>query len=161
MVYDFVIIILKIGFILFFIGFCSRLRNVEFNRIFDTLLVSLPAALLGGRIYHVLINIDKYKVNILDMLNINKGGFDIAGIILGAFLGAWLYIVYKKYSLLEFLDIIAPALVLGDMVFNFLFLDFAVNILMFIILLFITKAIQKRGFVIASYIILIFVVKII
>lgn len=160
MVYDFVIITLKIGLILFFIGFCCRLRNVEFNKIFDTLLAALPAALLGGRIYHILINIDEYKGSIIDMLNINKGGFDTVGIILGAFLGGWLYIIYKKYSLLEFLDVTSASLVLGDMVFNILSLDFAVNILMFIILLFITKVIQKRGFVIASYVILLFVVKI-
>lgn len=161
MAHDFTIMILKIVSILLLIGLCCKLRKIDFNSIFDTIIVSIPAALLGGRIYHIVIDIDKYKLNIIDMLNISKGGFDLTGMVIGTFIGAWLYTVYKKYSLLDFMDIIAPALVLGDMVFKILSLGDAVNILMLIILMFITKVAQKSGFVIASYLVMIFIVNII
>lgn len=161
MSYDFTIMILKIVLIFMLIVLCCKLRKIDFNSIFDTMIVSIPSAFLGGRIYHVVMNIDKYKLNIIDMLNISKGGFDNIGMIIGIFIGSWLYTVYKKYSLLDFMDIIAPALVLGDMVFNILSLGFSVNILMLIILMFITKVAQKSGVVITIYLILIFIVNII
>lgn len=161
MAYNFIIMILKIALVLLFIRLCCKLRKVDFNNVFDTLIVSLPAALLGGRIYYILINIDKYNMNIINMLNVNKGGFSKTGILIGAFSGACIYIIYKKYSFLDVMDVIAPGLIFGDMIFKFSSLGYNVDILMLIILMFITKMSQKRGSVVISYLVLIFVVNII
>ncbi len=89
-----------------------KIRKINYNKIFDTILVSIPSAFIGGRVYHVVTNIDLYKNNIIDVFNINHGGIDHAGIILGILMGSYVYRKVKKESFFEFIIVTIPVVFL-------------------------------------------------
>lgn len=89
-----------------------KIRKINYNKIFDTILVSIPSAFIGGRVYHVITNIDLYKNNIIDVLNINHGGIDNIGIVIGILMGSYVYRKVKKESFFDFLIVTIPVVIL-------------------------------------------------
>ena len=81
-----------------------------FNMMFWTLIF----AIIGARLYYVAFNLEYYRTNILEIFQIWKGGLAIHGALL---FGAITIIIYcKKYKVRvgKILDIIVPALLLGQ-----------------------------------------------
>jgi len=70
--------------------------------------------ILGARIYYCIFNLDYYLSNILDIFKIWEGGLAIHGGIIAGIIFIFFYTRKHGISLLDILDVFAPALVLGQ-----------------------------------------------
>ena len=99
-------------------------RNAKFygvpdqivSDLFFTVLIS---AIAGARILYVLINLNAYKDNLLDVFKIWNGGLVFFGGFLGGALGAIIFLKIKKMDIWKTADVIAPGLALGHSVGRF------------------------------------------
>ncbi|MBC8081517.1 MAG: prolipoprotein diacylglyceryl transferase [Gorillibacterium sp.] len=82
----------------------------------DLLLIGVPSALVGARIYYVIFQWEDYRGNILDVFKIWEGGIAIYGALIGAFIGTFFYIRAKGYSFWRIADICAPGLLIGQLI---------------------------------------------
>lgn len=82
----------------------------------DLVLIGLPSALVGARIYFVAFQWDDYKNNPLEIIKIWHGGIAIYGALIGALLAGWFYSRRKGYGFLRIVDICAPGLIVGQMI---------------------------------------------
>ncbi|HIS95021.1 MAG TPA: prolipoprotein diacylglyceryl transferase [Candidatus Ventricola gallistercoris] len=80
----------------------------------DFLLYAIPLGLIGARLYYVIFRFNMYSEDIFSVLDIRNGGLAIYGGILGGLLAARLVSRKHGVSTLTLLDIVAPALVLGQ-----------------------------------------------
>lgn len=109
--------ILIVGAILIGFVYCSheakRLR-VPQDTMIDFLLYAIPLSIVCARIYYVLFRFNMYSEDLLSVFNIREGGLAIYGGIIGGLIAA--RITARKYDVpvLSILDIVAPALVLGQ-----------------------------------------------
>ena len=87
-------------------------RGEDPNHLFKMLLLLIPLALIGARLYHI---IDKWDVYSQDPVSIFGGaGLGIFGAVAGGIIGMLIYTRWKRLSTLRWLDIGAPALILGQ-----------------------------------------------
>ncbi len=82
----------------------------------DLLLIGVPSAIVGARIYYVAFQWDEYKDNLIDVFKIWEGGIAIYGALIGAIIGAVIYVRKKGYSFWRIADICAPGLIIGQMI---------------------------------------------
>lgn len=82
----------------------------------DLLLIGVPSAIVGARIYYVAFKWDDYKNNLWDIVKIWNGGIAIYGALIGAIVAAILYSRAKGYSFWRIADICAPSLIAGQMI---------------------------------------------
>lgn len=82
--------------------------------IVDMLLWTLPAAIIGARIYYVIFEWSYFKVHPIEIIAIRNGGLAIHGGIIGAFIVGYIFVKSKKLSFLKLTDIVAPSLILGQ-----------------------------------------------
>lgn len=92
----------------------SKYRNINFDNLLDYFLIALPCGIIGARLYYVLFNINYYKNNLLEILNLRQGGLAIHGGIIFSTLSAFLYSKIKKENILNYLDVAAPSIVLAQ-----------------------------------------------
>lgn len=84
--------------------------------IFFTILIS---AIAGARILYVLINLNDYRDNILDIFKIWNGGLVFFGGFIGGTLGSIIFLRIKKMDIWKTADVLAPGLALGHAVGRF------------------------------------------
>lgn len=92
-------------------------RGGDADMVWDAALVAIPAGIIGGRIYHVITDYDKYfceACNPVDALKITNGGLGIWGAVALAALGVWALFRYRKVPLGPFADAVAPGIILGQ-----------------------------------------------
>ncbi|KAA9002345.1 prolipoprotein diacylglyceryl transferase [Paenibacillus spiritus] len=82
----------------------------------DLLLLGVPSAIVGARIYFVAFKWEDYKNNLIDVFKIWNGGIAIYGALIGAIICAILYTRSKGYSFWRIADICAPSLLAGQMI---------------------------------------------
>lgn len=82
----------------------------------DLLLLGVPSAIIGARIYYVAFKWDEYKNNLVDVFKIWEGGIAIYGALIGAFICGYFYFKYKGYSFWRLADICVPGLLAGQMI---------------------------------------------
>ena len=89
--------------------------------IWDMLLIVVVTAVIGARIYHVfsspsngLIGWEYYKQHPIEALYIWQGGLGIYGAIIGGAIGVGLFCWSRKLNPLQWLDILAPGMALGQ-----------------------------------------------
>jgi 16S rRNA (cytosine1402-N4)-methyltransferase/phosphatidylglycerol:prolipoprotein diacylglycerol transferase len=87
-------------------------KNPEY--IIDLSLWCIPAAVIGARLYYVLLEWDYYNGDIMRMINIREGGLAIHGGLIAAVLTGYIYTRAKKYSFWETADIVAPSIIIGQ-----------------------------------------------
>jgi phosphatidylglycerol---prolipoprotein diacylglyceryl transferase len=87
-------------------------KNPEY--IIDLSLWCIPAAIIGARLYYVLLEWDYYNGDIMRMINIREGGLAIHGGLIGAILTGYIFTKIKKISFWETADIVAPSIVIGQ-----------------------------------------------
>lgn len=83
----------------------------------DALLFAVPAGIIGGRIYHVITDHDKYfgpGNNPVDVFRITNGGLGIWGAIALGAVTVWLVLRFKGLKFGPFADAAAPAIVLAQ-----------------------------------------------
>ncbi|MEK4263509.1 prolipoprotein diacylglyceryl transferase [Paenibacillus sp. FSL L8-0499] len=82
----------------------------------DMLLLGVPSAIIGARIYFVAFKWDDYKHNLIDVFKIWNGGIAIYGALIGAIICGIIYFRYKGYPFWRIVDICAPGLLAGQMI---------------------------------------------
>ena len=89
----------------------------DFNQILDLVLVSLPAGIVGARLYHVITTPEKFfgpQGDFFEIFRIWNGGLGIwGGIFLGA-LAACAFCKYRKYPVGLLADSAAPAVLIAQ-----------------------------------------------
>ena len=86
------------------------------DNLFDDPILFLPFILgiIGGRLYHVIDKWNFYSQNPNQIAAVTSGGLGILGALAGIFLGFWAVAKIKKVNFLKLLDLISPALILGQ-----------------------------------------------
>lgn len=97
----------------------ARFYGVPDQMVSDLFLTVLISALAGARILYVLINIDAYRDNVLDIFKIWNGGLVFFGGFIGGALGAIIFLRIKKMDIWKTADVISPGLALGHSVGRF------------------------------------------
>lgn len=82
----------------------------------DLLLLGVPSAIIGARIYFVAFKWEDYKDNFIDVFKIWEGGIAIYGALIGAIICAIIYVRYKGYKFWRIADICAPSLLIGQLI---------------------------------------------
>lgn len=80
----------------------------------DLLLVGVPSAIVGARLYFVAFKWEYYSAHPLEIFQIWQGGIAIHGALIGAVIAAIIYIRRKGYSFWRIADICAPSLLIGQ-----------------------------------------------
>lgn len=91
----------------------AKRQGFEEETLLDILIIALPCAIIGARLYYVLFNLDAYDT-IWEALNIRSGGLAIHGGVLAAVGSFAIYSKVKKLEFWKWLDIVAPSLILGQ-----------------------------------------------
>lgn len=92
----------------------AQRRGLNIDHVINTIIVSVPAAFIGARLYYVLFNWEYYSRFPAEIPATWHGGLAIHGGLIGAFLAA--YFMLKKYriSFWTGADLAAPSIALGQ-----------------------------------------------
>jgi len=94
-----------------------KLAGTVIDRLFIGLVVF---GLIGARLFFVLFNLDQFSDNPLNIVLENaRGGLAVFGMITTGLVYLWLYCRKFKFNLYEILDILAPAVLLGQVIGRF------------------------------------------
>lgn len=109
--------ILIVSAILIGLVYCNyeaRRIHLPQDTMIDFLLYAIPLSIVCARIYYVVFRFNMYSEDILSVFNIREGGLAIYGGIIGGLIAA--HITAKKHgiSILSVLDVVSPALILGQ-----------------------------------------------
>lgn len=87
--------------------------NIKPEIIFDLVFWVVCAGILGARIFYVLLNLDFFTENPIEMIKIQNGGLAWQGGLLGGMVAGIFYIRKHALPLRETLDLAAPYIALG------------------------------------------------
>lgn len=93
----------------------SDKKKLNFDTMMDLILVALPSAIVGARLYYVVLEFNSYYKNHLgDIINIRQGGLAIHGGVIFALLAAFLLARKKKISFIKYADVAAPSIIIAQ-----------------------------------------------
>lgn len=95
-------------------AFRSKKYEIKKDLIYDFILLALPISIICARAYYVIFEWKQYANNPVSALWIWKGGLAIYGGVIGGALTAIIFCKLRHVPLLQFLDLVAPSLVLGQ-----------------------------------------------
>ena len=109
-------VIICLGIVLGFTVAYMRMKKigVTSDDLSDLVLICVPSAIVGARLYYVLAEIDTYD-SFYEMIAVWNGGLAIYGGIIAGVLSFGLVCKYKKKPILKMYDCAAPGLILGQM----------------------------------------------
>jgi phosphatidylglycerol---prolipoprotein diacylglyceryl transferase len=82
----------------------------------NMLLLVMVLAIIGARLYHVIHLWDYYSANPVEIPQVWNGGLGIPGGVVGGALGVWIYCRSQGLNAARWMDIAAPALLLGQVI---------------------------------------------
>lgn len=91
----------------------------NFDQVFDITLVSVPAGIIGARLYHIITTPERFfgpDGDWAEMFRIWNGGLGIWGGVLFGALAAWAWCRHKHYPMALLADAIAPGLLVAQAV---------------------------------------------
>lgn len=88
--------------------------DINPEHIFNLLILIIPAAIIGARLYYVFFSWEDYSHNLLDVLAIRQGGLAIHGGLLGGVLAGFYYVRKHHLDFWKMADILAPCIILGQ-----------------------------------------------
>ena len=88
--------------------------NINFDDILLLIILTIPIAFIGARIYYVIFNINYYFSNPTKILNIRDGGLAIYGGIIAGTITIIIYCKIKKINILDVLDYVVPYVAMGQ-----------------------------------------------
>lgn len=109
--------ILIVGAIVIGLILCTREAcrlHLPQDLVVDFLLYAIPLGIVGARLYYVLFRFGDYSDNLLAIFDIRGGGLAIYGGVIGGLIAAKLVAKKDGVPILTILDLVAPALVLGQ-----------------------------------------------
>lgn len=92
----------------------GRERDISDESLLDIILLGLPSAIIGARLYYVIFSWSEYRDDFLSVFKIWEGGLAIYGGIIGAFISTLIYCWIKKLPLAKILDVCAFGLLIGQ-----------------------------------------------
>lgn len=92
----------------------TKRLGLDENLIIDFILVMIPAAIVGARLYYVIFNWSYYNGDIMQMINLRQGGLAIHGGVIGGVIAGLIYARVKDIGFWQLADIISPSLILGQ-----------------------------------------------
>src|SRR5512136_814115 len=102
-------------------AFEAKRRGEDEDHVWNILIVVVLLGIVGARLYHVFSSPagggygwEYYKQNPWAIFDLRSGGLGIFGAVAGGILGVLLYTYRAKLSLWRYLDISAPALLMGQ-----------------------------------------------
>jgi phosphatidylglycerol:prolipoprotein diacylglycerol transferase len=94
------------------VSWLARRNGRDPELVNNGILVIAAAALIGGRLYHVIDRWDLYRDNLASIVLPPYSGLGVYGGIATGTLAAWLYLRWKREPFWEWADIVAPGLFL-------------------------------------------------
>lgn len=88
--------------------------DIPQDTMIDFFLYAIPLAIVFARIYYVVFRFNMYSEDLMSIFNIRQGGLAIYGGIIGGLIAARITASKHDVPMLTLLDIVAPALVLGQ-----------------------------------------------
>lgn len=86
----------------------------------DRLFIGLVIfGLVGARVFFVIFNLENYTTEPLNAFLIFRGGLAIFGMIIASILYIWAYTSRFKFNFFEFLDFLAPSVLIGQIIGRF------------------------------------------
>lgn len=92
----------------------AQKQHLPHDLIIDFLLYAIPLGIICARLYYVIFRFNMYSEDLLSIFDIREGGLAIYGGVIGGLIAAHLVCKKHKVSTFTLLDIVAPALVLGQ-----------------------------------------------
>lgn len=89
-------------------------RGLDGETLLDVAPIIVLAAIIGARLYYVMLEWDRYSGDLMGAINIRSGGLTIHGAIIAGGLTAWLLLRRKQGNIWQWFDVIVPALALGQ-----------------------------------------------
>lgn len=98
-----------------FLGFraCEKYCMSK-DDLMDFILITVPSAIVGARLYYVIFSWDTYKNDLLKIFAINEGGLAIYGGIIGAIIAVTVVSKVKKIKTMKVIDFMLPYICLGQ-----------------------------------------------
>jgi phosphatidylglycerol---prolipoprotein diacylglyceryl transferase len=87
-------------------------RGLDPNLVGNGIIIVAVAALIGGRLYHVIDRWDLYRDNLAAIVLPPYAGLGVYGGIVTGTIAAWAYTRWKRQSFLAWADVVAPGLFL-------------------------------------------------
>lgn len=88
--------------------------GIKQDDILDGIIIILPLAILGSRLYYVIFEWNRYKDNLGSIFAFREGGLAIHGAFIVAIIGAYVFTRIKKMDLFRVLDLIAPGFLVAQ-----------------------------------------------
>lgn len=88
-------------------------RGIDPDSLFWFFIMVLVGGVAGGRLFHVLLNLEYYP-DLISIIDTREGGLAIHGVLVGGLIAAFVYSRFRKIRFRSLLDIVAPGLVLGQ-----------------------------------------------
>ncbi|MGB3367375.1 MAG: prolipoprotein diacylglyceryl transferase [Acidaminobacteraceae bacterium] len=92
----------------------AKKYDIKENDLYDLILVVLPSAVVGARLYYVAFNWEYYQWDFLKIINTRGGGMAIHGGIIFGLLSGYLFCKRRGLKFWQLADMAAPGLVLGQ-----------------------------------------------
>lgn len=107
------------------VGILLAMHNAKYRKfnsdvVLDLVLVTVPFAIIGARLYYVAFMWDQYfrgevwYRTLLNIVAVWEGGLAIYGAVIGGLIGILIYSRWRKVSFTGLCDILAPSLILGQ-----------------------------------------------
>lgn len=90
--------------------------GIDRDQVVDLMIIMLISGLVGARSFYVLQNLDYYRVNPFEILNLSRGGLVWYGAFILGLAGAALYIRIKRMDFWQAADLAAPYIALAQSV---------------------------------------------
>ena len=88
--------------------------GITVNQILDGVIIIVPLSIIGTRMWYVIFEWDRYKNDLMQIMNIRDGGVAIHGGVITAFVSAYVYTKIKKINILRAFDLIAPGFLVAQ-----------------------------------------------
>jgi len=89
-------------------------HGISKDGMLDVVIVAIPAAIVGARLYYVAFEWERYAGDFLKIINIRGGGLAIHGGLIAAFIVVFLMCRHKKISAINGLDMAVPSIALAQ-----------------------------------------------
>ena len=89
-------------------------HGIKSDKILDFVIICIPAAVIGARLYYVAFNWSMYEGDIMKIVNIRLGGLAIHGGLIFGILAAVILCIVWKIKPLEIMDLAAPCIALAQ-----------------------------------------------
>ena len=107
-------IALLVGAVVF--GWQLRKRGIPSDHVYGMLLLAVPLAIVGARLFHILDNFRFYWHHPGQLWTLQLIGLAIYGVLTGGVLGVFIYCRWKKLPFLRVLDALALAIPVGQLI---------------------------------------------